>query len=334
MACMSRPRFRLGAAIAAAVAVFVSVGGSAAAETHFADLRVVTHTGRTLAEFRQYTGPVAVRSTKQSKDCFGQRSTEVRYRLGAANALGLVKDALASDPDLRQLVLSNAFVDDGFGLGVCSIGGFTTVGFRYWDLITDHQTSSTGASLTPVRNGDDVLWYFTSGSEPSSGPRELVLRAPASARPDDPFTVKAVRFSGQGKSTPAGGVGVYAGSRRLGTTNSDGELRVRLTGSATLDATGTPDDIPSNHVAVCVSASSSKCPGAHGKRIYGSNHADRIKGTSGWDHIDARGGADLVDLRAGGQDRVNCGGGRDQVLLGGGDRNDQIGSSCERVSRR
>jgi hypothetical protein len=331
---MSRPRFRLEAAAAAAVAVFVAVGGSAAAETHFADLRVVTHTGRTLAEFRQYTGPVAVRSTKQSKDCFGQRSSEKRYRLDGASDLGLVKDALASDPDMRPLVLSDAFVDDGFGLGVCSIGGFTTVGFRYWDLITNHQTSSTGASLTPVRNGDDVLWYFTSGSEPSSGPRELLLRAPASARPNDPFTVKALRFSGQGKSSPAGGVGVYAASRRLGTTNADGELRVRLTTSAALDATGTPNDIPSNHVAVCVSASPSKCPDAHGKRIYGSNHADRIKGTSGWDRIDARGGADLVDLRTGGRDRVNCGGGRDQVVLRGGDRNDQIGSSCERVSRR
>ena len=32
-----------------AVAVFASAAGSAAAETHFADLRVVTHTGRTLA---------------------------------------------------------------------------------------------------------------------------------------------------------------------------------------------------------------------------------------------------------------------------------------------
>jgi hypothetical protein len=320
--------------MAAAVAVFASAAGSAAAETHFADLRVVTNTGRTLAEFRQYTGPVVVRSTKQSKDCFGQRSSDRRYRLDGADALGLVKDALASDPDLRPLVLSDAFVDDGFGLGVCSIGGFTTVGFRYWDLITDHRTSSTGASLTPVRNGDDILWYFTSGSEPSSGPRELALRAPASARPGAPFTAKVVRFTGQGRSTPASGVGVYAGSRRLGTTNSDGELRVRLTSSAALDATGTPNDIPSNHVTVCVSAGSSKCPDAHRRRIYGSNHADRIKGTSGFDRISARRGADVVDLRTGGQDDVSCGGGRDQVILGRGDRNDQIGSSCERVSRR
>jgi hypothetical protein len=330
---MYRPRFRLGAAIAAAVAVFVCPAGSAAAETHFADLRVVTHTGRTLAEFRQYTGPATVRSSKRG-DCFGSASRDKRYRLDGANALGVLKDGLASDADLRPLVLSDAFVDDGFGLGVCSIGGFTTVGLRYWDLITNHKTSSTGASLTPVRNGDDVLWYFTSGSEPSSGPRELALRAPASARAGQPFTVKVVRFTGQGRSSPASGVGLYSGGRRVGTTGTDGKLRVRLGSSAVLDAAGTPNDIPSNHVAVCVSASPSKCPDAHGKRIYGSNHADRIKGTGGFDRINARGGADLVDLRTGGQDRVGCGGGRDQVILGRGEKNDQIGPSCERVRRR
>jgi hypothetical protein len=330
---MPRSRFRHGAAIAAAAVVFVSAAGSAAADTHFADLRVVTHTGRTLAEFRQYTGSTTARSSRQG-DCFGSPSSDKRYRLDGANALGILKDALASGPQLRPLILSDAFVDDGFGLGVCSMGGFTTVGFRYWDLIVNHTTSSTGASLTPIRNGDDVLWYFTSGSEPSSGPRELVLRAPASTGPNAPFTVKVVRFTGQGKSSPASGVEVFAGSRHLGTTNPQGELRVRLGSSAILDASGTPNDIPSNHVAVCVGASQSQCPGAHGRRIYGSNHADRIKGTAGWDRIAARGGADVVDLRGGGEDRVNCGGGHDEVIVHRGDGNDQLGSSCERVSRR
>ena len=54
--------------------------------------------------------------------------------MGDANALGILKDALESDHALRPLVLSDAFVDDGFGLGVCTIGGFTTVEFSYWDL--------------------------------------------------------------------------------------------------------------------------------------------------------------------------------------------------------
>ena len=330
---MDRSHLRHGAAIAAAMVVFAWAAGTAAADTHWANLRVVTHTGRTLAEFRQYTGTTTVRSAETNKDCFGSRSRGKRYRLEGSNALGIVKDALASDSDLRPLVLSDAFVDDGFGLGVCEIGGFSTVGFSYWDLIRNNLGATTGAEFVPVQNGDNVLWYLTSGSEPSSGPRELRLRAPASAEPGDAFTVKVVRFT-KGDSGPAAGVGVFAGSRRLGTTNANGELRARLSSSATLQATGTTSDIPSNHVGVCVSGTVGKCPNAHGARIYGSGHADRMVGTRGWDRISARGGGDVVDLRSGGQDRVNCGGGSDQVIVDGGDRNDEIASSCERVSRR
>jgi hypothetical protein len=330
---MLRSRFRHGAAFAAAIAVVLACTGSAAAQTKFAKLRVVTHTDRTLAEFRQYTGSTTVRSSRKA-DCFGSPSRDKRYRMDSPNALGIVKDALASDRALRPLVLSDAFVDDGFGLGVCSLGGFETVGFRYWNLIVDHVTASTGASLTPVHNGDRILWYFTSGSEPASGPRELVLRAPASATPGDPFRARVLRFTARGRSSPAAGVAVMAGDRRLGTTDADGEVRVRLARTARLEATGTPNDIPSNHVAVCVNANENRCPKAHGELMYGSSHADRIKGTRGWDRIKARGGADVVDLRSGGRDRVSCGGGRDRVIVGRGDRNDDIASSCERVSRR
>ena len=330
---MHRSRFRHGAAIAAAVIVSLFAAGSAAAATHWADLRIVAHTGRTLAEFRQYTGSTTVRSTKDQEDCFGTRSSDKRYRLEGSNALGIVKDAMASDADLRPLVLSDAFVDDGFGLGVCSIGGFETVGFSYWDLIRNDLAATTGAEFVPVQNGDEVLWYFTSGSEPSSGPRQLELKSPASADPGDAFTAKVIRIA-KGDSSAAGGVGVFDGTRRLGTTNSDGKLRVRLGSSAVLQARGTAADIPSNHVRVCVSAVAGRCSSAHGALIYGSAHADRINGTRGWDRINARGGGDVVDLRGGGQDRVNCGGGRDQVILDRGDRNDEIAPSCEHVSRR
>jgi hemolysin type calcium-binding protein len=324
-------RLGLGAAIAAALVSLMALAASAAASTKWADLRVVTHTGRTLAEFRQYTGSTTVRSSTKG-DCFGSPSSGKRYKLDDPNALGIIQDALASDRALRPLVLSDAFVDDGFGLGVCAIGGFTVVGSSYWDLVVNHVTSSTGASLTPARNGDQILWYFTSGKEPISGPRELVLNAPAQANPGKPFTVKATRYTSAGKSSPAGGVTITADGRSVGKTGSDGELTATLPDSATLQADGTANDIPSNHVGVCVG--SSKCPGAHGKMIYGSEHADRIKGTRGPDRIAARGGSDVVNLRSGGEDRVNCGGGRDEVIVDPGDRNDHIGSSCERVKRR
>jgi Domain of unknown function (DUF4430)/RTX calcium-binding nonapeptide repeat (4 copies) len=327
---MHSSRLCLGAAVAAALVAFMALAASAAASTKWADLRVVTHTGRTLAEFRQYTGSTTVRSSTKG-DCFGSPSSDKRYKMGDANALGIVKDALASDRSLRPLVLSDAFVDDGFGLGVCTIGGFTTVGSSYWDLVVNHVASSTGASLTPVHDGDQILWYFTSGNEPISGPRELVLNAPASAKPGKPFTVKATRYTSSGKASPAGGVTVTADGKSIGKTGSDGELTATLPDSATLQGDGTANDMPSNRVRVCVG---SECPVAHGKVIYGSEHADRIKGTRGPDRISARGGSDVVNLRSGGEDRVNCGGGRDEVIVDSGDRNDHIASSCERVSRR
>jgi hypothetical protein len=327
---MHTSRLGHGAAIAAAVVTFLALAASATANTKWADMRVVTHTGRTLAEFRQYTGSTTVRSSTKG-DCFGSPSTNKRYKMGDANALGIVKDALASNKALRPLVLSDAFVDDGFGLGVCTIGGFTTVGSSYWDLVVNHVTSSTGASLTPVHNGDQILWYFTSGKEPISGPRELVLSAPASATPGKPFTVRAMRYTSDGKSSPAGGVTVAADGKSIGKTGSDGKLTARLPDSAMLQADGTANDVPSNRVPVCVGA---ECPNAHGKVIYGSEHGDRIKGTHGPDRIAARGGSDVVNLRSGGSDRVNCGGGRDEVILDRGDRDDHVARSCERVRRR
>jgi hypothetical protein len=272
-----------------------------------------------------------VRSSKRG-DCFGSPSRDKRYKVADPNALGIVKDALASDRALDPLVLSDAFVDDGFGLGVCAIGGRTTVGSSYWDLIVNQVASSTGASLTPVHSGDQILWYFTSGNEPLSGPRELVLNAPAAAKPGKAFTVRATRYTSAGKASPAGGVTVTADGRPIGRTGSDGELAATLQGSATLEADGTPNDVPSNRVRVCVG--SGRCPSAHGKAIFGSEHADRIRGTRGPDRIKARGGGDVVNLRSGGEDRVNCAGGRDEVIVDSGDRNDRLASSCERVKRR
>jgi hypothetical protein len=326
--------FRRGAAIVAAVVVFLALAAPAIARTKWADMRVVAHTGRTLAEFRQYTGATTVRATPKAK-CFGRgnQSSHKRYRLDRPNALGIVKDALASEPALSPLRVSDAFVDDGFGLGVCSMGGFETVDFSYWYLALNRVAATAGPDLTPVRNGDRVLWYFTSGKE-SGFPRELALRAPASSQPGDPFTVRVIRFAPDGKSRPAPGARVTAGGEPVGRTHADGTLEVSLADSATLAATGTQDDVQSNRVRVCVRSKGGECPRHHGKRIYGSPHGDEIDGTRGWDRIKARGGRDTVDLRSGGRDRVSCGGGRDQVVVNGGDRNDRIASSCERVSRR
>jgi hypothetical protein len=329
------PGLRLSARIAgAALAFAVLAPATALAATKWADLRVVTHTGSTLAEFRQYTGATTVRASHRA-DCFGSDnpSSDRHYRIRGASALGIVKDALASDRKLRPLLVNDAFVDDGFGLGVCSIGGFDTEGFSYWYLAHDHVAASTGPDLIPLKNGDEVLWYLTSGSE-SGFPNELDLRAPARTQPGQPFTVQVHRTDGSGSRSPAAGAAVSADGAPLGVTDANGELTATLPSSSTLQATGTGDDVASNLVAVCVDDDHSACPAAHGERIFGSSHRDRIKGTRGWDAIKARGGRDLVDLRNGGHDRVNCGAGRDRVILDQGDHDDRIAASCERVIRR
>jgi hypothetical protein len=328
------PAFRLGGLAAAAIAAMLLLSGAARASTKWADLRVVTHTGRTLAEFRQYTGTTAVRASHKA-DCFGPSnpSSNKRYRLRGANALGVVKDALASDRDLRPLLINDAFVDDGFGLGVCVIGDFATEGFSYWYLAHDRVAASTGPNLIPLHNGDKVLWYFTSGSE-SGFPTELALRGPARARPGQAFRVKVLELRPDGSRHPAAGTTVRAGGKDLGTTDSAGRLEVTLPGSSVLKATRGVDDVPSNRLAVCVKGHLNRCPDAHGKRILGSAHGDHIVGTAGWDAIRSRRGRDEVDLRSGGRDRVHCGGGRDRVIVERGDRNDDIGPSCERVVKR
>lgn len=316
------------------IAGLAFVPGIASASTKWADLRVVTHTGRTLAELRQYTGSTTVRASHKA-DCFGSGSpsSDSRYRLRGASALGIMKDALGSDRDLRPLLINDAFVDDGFGLGVCSIGGFDTAGFSYWYLANDGVAASTGPDLTPLRNGDRVLWYLTSGSE-SGFPNELRLRAPARAHPGQAFTVRVLRIDGNGSRSPAAGATVSADGAPLGVTNGSGKLTTSLAATSTLQAGGGADDVPSGHVRVCVDSDLDRCPAAHGRRIYGSSHRDRIRGTRGWDAIRARGGRDTVNIRQGGRDRVNCGGGFDRVIRNRGDHDDGIAASCERVIRR
>jgi len=327
------PAFRLGGIAATAVAATLVLSGTASA-TRWADLRVVTHTGRTLAEFRQYTGATTVRASDKA-DCFGSGnpSSNKRYRLRGANALGIVKDAVASDADLRPLRINDAFVDDGFGLGVCGIGSFETHGLSYWYLTHNRVAGSTGPDQIPLHNGDEVLWYFTSGAE-SGFPSELVLRAPAAVKPGQGFKVKVLDLKSNGTRHPAAGAKVKGGGKTLGTTDSAGELEATLSSSTMLHATRGVDDVFSNHVGVCVNRDLSRCPNAHGKRILGSDHPDEIQGTRGWDVIRARGGRDEVDLRDGGRDRVLCGGGRDRVIVKRGDHDDSIGASCERVVKR
>jgi hypothetical protein len=323
------PAFRLGVAIAAAFAISLTASVPAPADTRGVDLRVLNTQGRTLAELRQYTGAVTI-GTDPGAKCFGEGTggSGDRVKLASPNALGAVREALPSAPDLRPLSITDAFADQGFGLGVCGIGGYEARGSGYWYVKRNHVGAQVSGSQLKVRQGDDVLWYRTPGYPP---PPELALRAPARARPGVAFQVTVHSYADDGTRHPAAGASVTGASAP---TDGAGQAMVTAgAGTATLRASD-PPAIPSNRVAVCVAADQSTCPAAHGKRIFGSDAADQIKDTPGRDSIRGRGWGDRIDLRRGGRDRLACGAGRDRVTLAIGDRDDRIAADCERVVRR
>jgi Ca2+-binding RTX toxin-like protein len=321
--------FKPGGALAVAlISLLGLLPAVASAATRGADLRVVNTAGRTLVEHRQYTGTVVIRTDPQA-DCFGAPGgSGDRVTVPGPTGLGIVRDALETDADLRPLSVTDQF---SFGLAICGIGGFEASGSSFWYLKHNHAGAQVGGDQLRLRNGDQVLWYLSPGFP---APVELALRAPARAKPGVPFQVSVFEFDDSGTRSPAAGATVSGGATPV-TTGPRGKATITLNRRGALRATRSSDgSIPSNRVAVCVNADLAKCPGAHGKLIVGSNRADEIYGPPGWDGISARAGDDVVNIRAGGRDRVRCGVGRDRVIVAPGDRDDVIAESCERIVRR
>jgi hypothetical protein len=324
------PALRLGSSAAALVISLLLLLPAGAAATTGADLRVVNSAGRTLAEQRQYTGTVQIR-TDPDADCFGSPGgSGDRVTVPGATGLGILRDALETDADLRPLSITDQF---SFGLAVCGIGGFEAGGSGFWYLKHNHVGSQVGGDQLKLGQGDQVLWYLSPGFPP---PMELALRAPARANPGVPFQVTVLQFDDSGKQLPASGATVSGGKAPV-TTGPQGKATVTVAGEGTssLRATRSSDgSIPSNRVAVCVNSDLSKCPNAHGKLILGSLRPDEIAGTPGWDRIWSRAGDDVVNITSGGVDQVSCGVGNDRVIASSGDTGDVIDDSCERVVRR
>jgi hypothetical protein len=308
------------AGLLACAGALLLFSATAVARTRPADLRVLTTSGKVLADQRQYTSTVHIR-TDPDADCFGPPGgSGQRVKVRGATALGLVRDALESDRRLRPLSVTDQF---GFGLGVCGIGGFEASGSGSWYLKRNHHGAQVGGDQLHLRAGDEILWYLA----PSFPyPPELVLRAPARALPGQPFTVRVLAFGDDGKRAPVQGATVNEASAP---TDAEGQATIVLDRSANLRARHS-GDIPSNIGHVCVAEDLSGCPAHRGKRIFGSRRRDRIHGTAGPDRVRARGGRDVVRLRGGERDRVNCGAGHDRAVLDSNDR----ARKCEQVVRR
>ena len=323
--------FRLVAPCALTGLLVLLGATAAAAKTVPVDLRVLTIEGKVLADQRQYTGPVSIR-TDRGADCFGTGTggSGKRVAVPGATALGALRDASESDSDLRPLSVTD--YDFGFpGLGLCGIGSQRAHGSEFWFLKVNHRNPQISGDQAKVHGGNSVIWYLIPFSKcdpspPYFCPPELVLRAPARAEPGVPFDVHVTTINDAGKASPAANIKV--GGADL-PTDAQGDTQVALGGSRQIRAVG-KNRIPSPPMFVCVDADPSACPAKRGESIYGSSGADRIAGSPGPDRIWARGGADRVNSRGGGPDRVDCGPGRDTALLGAGD----TARRCEKEARQ
>jgi len=323
------------AALVSLIGLGILCAGSASASVG-ADLRVVGASGQ-LEDLTQYSETTTMPTSPQA-DCFGAGSggSGQGVTVPAANALGIVVEAAKSRGRLNPLLLTDKFVPDGFGLGVCGIAGQVAQGSSFWYTKVDHIGLQVGASQFPIRGGQQVVWYLSPGFPP---PVELVLSAPVREPAGSPFPVQVLAYGDDGTFSSAAGAVVTGGASPV-TTDASGNAVVSMSGPgvAQLQAIrGT--DIPSAAESICSATQVADCPAARGRLIVGSDDADDTTGTAGPDRIKARGGPDRVralagddriDVRGGGKDRVNCGGGEDSVKAGKGDK---VAKNCEHRSR-
>jgi hypothetical protein len=316
----------MGAACLSCLALAI-VAAPASAGTTTAQLRVVNTAGATLADQSQVTGDVTIQMDPGAT-CFGPpggtpgKSVDVP----GPSALGIIKDASASNGSLRPLSVTDQF---GFGLGVCGIGGYTfnQGDTASWYLKVNHVGATVGGDQYLLKAGDNVLWYLSPGYP---YPNELSLAAPTTAKSGVPFTVTVYSYSDSGVRSPVAGALVTGADLP---TASNGSTAVQLTRSVALQALHGAD-IPSNQeIVACVPSSQSACGPAEKvarHRIIGTNGADYIKGSPGPDLVRARASTDRINTRGGLSDIVNCGRGKDKAVVDSTD----IARRCERVIRK
>jgi hypothetical protein len=315
---------RPGVACTAIFAILL-VPSAAAAATTTAHLRVVNTAGTTLADQSQVTGDVTIK-TDPGAECFGSGTggTGMDRSMPGPNALGIVKDASASNGALRPLSVTDYYYP-GFGLGLCGVGGFQASGSASWYVKVNHVGTPVSGSQSILNSGDEVLWYLTP-TYPYAD--ELQLIAPTVAQAGKPFTVTVFSYDNAGHRSPVAGAVVGGAELPTPPTGADGITTVQLTKSAALQAQH-GSDIPSNRPIVCVLTPQNTC-GATRNRIIGTNRGDRIRGSGQPDQVRARAGDDRVNTNGGLPDIVNCGRGKDKAVIGSND----VARRCEKVIRK
>jgi hypothetical protein len=329
-------RITVSIAALASLIALAAFGPASAGASVGADLRVVSPSGQ-LDDLTQYSDTTNMPTNPQA-ECFGPGSggTGQGVTVPGANALGIVVEAAKSRNQLNPLLLTDTFVSQGFGLGVCGIGGQVASGSAFWYTKVDHTGLQVGGSQFPIHGGQQVLWYLAQNFPP---PAELVLSAPYREPVGAPFPVQVLAFADDGTATPAAGA-VISGSGAPVTTDASGNALVSVNGTGPRQIQATlGDSIPSAVTSICSFDTVTNCSAERGRLIVGSDTADDIAGTLGDDQIKPRAGDDgvralagndIVDVRGGDKDRVNCGGGVDLVK---GDKRDKFAKNCERRIR-
>jgi RTX calcium-binding nonapeptide repeat (4 copies) len=310
-----------GRALAATAAVF-AVASPGAAQAVVSGLRVEAG-DRSLAAASFVNGTARIK-TDDRAGCGGSGDTAT---LRGATALGLVSYAAHARGGLRPFRVSDEF---SFGLFVCGIGDFAGSDSAFWLYKVDHRAPDVGGDQFALDGGEEVLWYFQDTARNVNTGDELVLEAPARARPGEPFGITVWVYDAQGNRSPAADAQVTGESVQRTDANGRARIVADSPGDLRLRATRGPD-IPSAALDVCLADELSDCPARRGERILGTSRGDRIAGTRGADTVLARGGADRVRVLGGGRDVVRCGRGRDRVTA---DRHDSVARDCERVRRR
>jgi hypothetical protein len=294
-------------AIGAIASVVLITAPAAEAKSKWADIRIVTSSGDTLADHRQYTDDVKVKSSEDA-DCFGESnpSSDDRYALDDPTTLGTLIDATKADRELKPLLITDAFFAEFGSFGVCGIGEFVgspVFGEEYWYSAVNGTGATAGPNQIPVHNRDSHLWYFATGAEEAIS--ELEIATPYEVQANDPFEVEVIRKLPDGTTEPAAGVDVTQASEP---TDTEGKTTVEVgPGTSFLVATGTSDDVPSRATEVCADARFD-CPNGPFQTIFGSPVRDKIKATRGPDAIDCGRGKDVVKKAESGLDEIagNC----------------------------
>lgn len=305
---------------------FTSAAAAAKSKTIPGDLRVVDADGRTLAEQTQYTGGALKVKTDKRADCFGDGTggSGKRVEIPRLTALAQLADAGATERSVRRLAISDHF---DFGLALCGIGRAESPQTGFWYLKVNHVAAQVGGDQTPVRRGDEVLWFLIEDFNTPT-PDELALSAPVAAEAGGELTVKVSSYDGDGKRTPAAGVSVEGADE---STNAQGKVTVDAD-EPMLELSATREgSIPSNTAFVCTQGPA-ECPAGYAKTVAGSKGKDRIKVGLQATTVLAGGGDDVIIAKKGRYGAVfSCGAGKDTVKVSKQIRKRSGFKGCERI---